>query len=244
MARYDPLTNFLNALEGQETRLSFKKIESVIGRKLPASAHTYNAWWSNTKVEGRQSYAWLDAGWATYNIDLLGQKISFKKVSSANRQATEVIKPVVKTASLPVHASKAETAVEIQMAFSWRGLGALSSDANGKLVFPKTPRTAGLYRFRIEDHHYVGETMNLGRRFQQYRNPGITQRTNIRINKRLRQSLLEGQQVHVDILTDDVSLSINGADSMVELGNGPTRRMIENAVLVGEASEGIKSLIR
>lgn len=85
MAKYDRLTDFLNNYEADFSRLTFHQIEKIIAAKLPRSAFTYPAWWSNDATQGRQSYGWLNAGWKTEDLDLNAKRVSFVKVRKIAR---------------------------------------------------------------------------------------------------------------------------------------------------------------
>jgi hypothetical protein len=88
---------------------------------------------------------------------------------------------------------------------TWQLLGTASVDAEGKLVLPAPPRCPGLYRLRLlgsAPSVYIGETDDLVRRFSQYRNPGPSQRTNIRMNGRMTSHLAGGAGVSVEVCTD------------------------------------------
>ncbi|WP_443673260.1 DUF7662 domain-containing protein [Micromonospora coerulea] len=46
MAKYDPLTAFLKRHERAEIRMSFQRLEEVLGARLPASARSDRTWWA------------------------------------------------------------------------------------------------------------------------------------------------------------------------------------------------------
>ena len=79
MGKYDGLTAYLESLDANRVRLTFGQIERIIGARLPPSAHRYNAWWSNDHSPGRQSGAWLSLGWATQDVDLGSQEVTFRR---------------------------------------------------------------------------------------------------------------------------------------------------------------------
>jgi mRNA-degrading endonuclease RelE of RelBE toxin-antitoxin system len=60
--KYGPLTAFLKVQPGPEIRLTFGKIEEVLGEDLPDSARKYRAWWGNNENRHVQARAWLSAG--------------------------------------------------------------------------------------------------------------------------------------------------------------------------------------
>ena len=69
MAKYDPLSAFLQLQREDESVMTFDEIELVLGSTLPASAKLPQ-WWAN---EGSQSAhvqraAWRDAGFQAFLI--------------------------------------------------------------------------------------------------------------------------------------------------------------------------------
>ncbi len=76
MTRYEPLTRYLSAQRDAEVLMSFKEIETVLGRSLPPSARKHQAWWANS---ASHSYAdsWLRIGRRTERLDLAKQQITF-----------------------------------------------------------------------------------------------------------------------------------------------------------------------
>jgi len=77
-SKYMRLSDFLarRARTLNEVTLSFQKIEEVIGDRLPESAYTRRAWWSN--VRGRMpSEAWLTVGWAVKEVNLEDRIVKF-----------------------------------------------------------------------------------------------------------------------------------------------------------------------
>ena len=59
--------------------MTFKKIERVVGVKLPPSAYNHRAWWSNNPTNNVMTHAWLKAGYKTESVDMEGHKLVFKK---------------------------------------------------------------------------------------------------------------------------------------------------------------------
>jgi hypothetical protein len=76
MSKYEPLGNFLSALETQRWRASFAEIEAVLGFPLPRSAYTYPAWWSNDETGHSHARAWLGAGWRTEDVDVPARTVT------------------------------------------------------------------------------------------------------------------------------------------------------------------------
>ena len=47
MSKYEPLSRYLSSLSHKRHRISFGEVERILKFKLPKSAGTYPAWWSN-----------------------------------------------------------------------------------------------------------------------------------------------------------------------------------------------------
>ena len=78
--KYRKLRVYLEAHPRREWRASFSNIESILGFKLPASAHKHSAWWSNERNGGRhsQAVAWSAAGWETAEVDMEAETLLFR----------------------------------------------------------------------------------------------------------------------------------------------------------------------
>ena len=82
MGKYDPLNRYFQSVTGDECRLTFSMIETIIEDKLPPSAYSWEPWWGNENnrySRKRQCRAWLDAGWevAGGGIDLANMTVRF-----------------------------------------------------------------------------------------------------------------------------------------------------------------------
>jgi hypothetical protein len=79
--KYSGLTGHLK-FRGAFTRvvkLSFARIDGLIGSNLPMSAYRTEAWWSNSPSSAH-AQAWLDAGWEVQEVNLKEGYVIFKKV--------------------------------------------------------------------------------------------------------------------------------------------------------------------
>lgn len=74
--KYRPLENYLRTVSGDSITLLFSDIERIIDAKLPRSAYTYPAWWSN----GGHNYAgaWLNAGFKVEEVRF-GEFVKFAR---------------------------------------------------------------------------------------------------------------------------------------------------------------------
>ena len=88
-------------------KLSFARIDGLIGSNLPMSAYREEAWWSNSQ-SSTHARAWLDAGWEVQEVNLKEgyaifkkvREVPFKKGNRAKREVDKSFKPV------PVHEPK------------------------------------------------------------------------------------------------------------------------------------------
>lgn len=77
-SKYDPLLHYLAGRDEVAVHLSFRRIEEILGTKLPASARQYHFWWANdTTGNHSQARAWLRAGRRVTLLDLIEQRVVF-----------------------------------------------------------------------------------------------------------------------------------------------------------------------
>jgi hypothetical protein len=84
MSKYAAFGDFLRSQRGSHLPLTFKKIEEVIGDKLPPSSR-YSAWWSNNPTNNVMTGIWLAAGFRSEQVDIPGRKIVFRRVADAGQ---------------------------------------------------------------------------------------------------------------------------------------------------------------
>jgi hypothetical protein len=101
--KYQGLTSHLK-FRGAFTRvvrLSFARIDGLIGSNLPIGAYRDEAWWSNS-ASSAHAQAWLDAGWEVQEVNLKEgfvlfkkvREVPFKKSKGANGRIDKPFKPV------------------------------------------------------------------------------------------------------------------------------------------------------
>lgn len=254
MARYENLKNYLNKLSTPTQLMTFKDVEDILGSELPKSAYKYAAWWANNKNPSRHSDYWLSAGWATEEVNISAQNVTFRFIGKKSvRKADEnsidealLIKTKQSPITLDIETAKESLYTETVIKFKWQHLGSLRLDSKGQLVFPMVPACPGLYRFRLVKNntpqHYIGETVELRRRFQQYRRPGSSQATNIRMNTLLTKHLESGNKINVCTINNIATLLVNNREVQANLSDKAIRRLIENAALLSDQSKGIETL--
>jgi hypothetical protein len=82
---YQPLADYLKRAASNRLPMTFKDVEGVIGRKLPASAYRHRPWWANEARGHSHARAWLDAGYETEQVDMETRKLVFRRATSVSR---------------------------------------------------------------------------------------------------------------------------------------------------------------
>jgi hypothetical protein len=121
----------------------------------------------------------------------------------------------------------------------WIPKGQITLDDANKLRFPVVEIVPGLYRIRAlkpdkRQSVYIGESDNLARRFGNYRNPGPTQQTSLRINGALFALLSNGGQLSLSI-AESTTITTSLHESSADLSSKSIRRLFENFALSLEA---------
>jgi hypothetical protein len=84
---------------------------------------------------------------------------------------------------------------------------------------------------------YIGQSESLPRRFSQYRRPGPSQFTNIRMNARMLEHLTCGGSIRVWAATSG-SVVVNGQESPIDLAAQAERLLAETSAIVSQLVEG------
>ena len=100
MGLYDSLNHYLSESGQEIVQMPFSEIEKLLGRVLPQSAYTYNAWWANGGHS--QASAWLDAGYKVSSIDFPSMAVTFIKNGAAIPKKIPVQKQHKPAAEQPV----------------------------------------------------------------------------------------------------------------------------------------------
>lgn len=77
--KYYPLYDHLRQSGRDELTLTFYALEELLGERLPATARTQRAWWSNRSRGAVQATAWMRAGYHVEKIDLAAEIVTFRK---------------------------------------------------------------------------------------------------------------------------------------------------------------------
>jgi len=81
VSKYDGLRSYLKFRAGftDTVKLSFARIDGIIGDNLPMSAYRSEAWWDNSP-SNVHAKAWLEAGWEIEDVNLAEGYAVFRKV--------------------------------------------------------------------------------------------------------------------------------------------------------------------
>jgi hypothetical protein len=109
--KYDGLERHLKfrAAFTSMVKLSFARIDGLIGSNLPMIAFKDAAWWSNSSSSAHAK-AWLNAGWEVQEVNLKEGYVTFKRVrevpfKKSGRRKLEITKPFT---PVPVHVPRSK----------------------------------------------------------------------------------------------------------------------------------------
>jgi hypothetical protein len=253
MSKYEPLREYLATLRGAEWRPTFNEIETVLGFELPKSARAHPAWWANEWQSHSHAAAWLDAGWETEDLTLTGERVTFRRRGAIRKAAPLSDNAATRITAAPSfesapHEWDESKQLHAEIGMTWKPIGRVVLDGAGRLGFPKAPAAPALYRFRIRQNGreslYFGESDNLTRRFGNYRNPGPTQQTSLRINETFRAALQAGAEIGVAAVIGGAWIKRNGVQADADLSSKATRRFFECAAIVEAGGTDVDSLNR
>ena len=85
-SKYTYLREYLasKANFSERIRLSFRKIEEIMGDRLPQSAFNDPEWWSNRPGRSH-SESWLSVGWIVEKINLEKREVIFRRIKPTKR---------------------------------------------------------------------------------------------------------------------------------------------------------------
>jgi hypothetical protein len=83
MSKYSALGDYLKRQHREMVPLTFGEIEKITGAKLPASARKHRPWWSNNPHNSVMTKVWLEAGFASEQVDMTKRKLVFRRVRAS-----------------------------------------------------------------------------------------------------------------------------------------------------------------
>jgi hypothetical protein len=128
----------------------------------------------------------------------------------------------------------------VSVVFEWAAVGEVSLD--GRPVFPALPASPGLYRFSFEaagvaPSIYIGESDDLRRRLYNYRMPGASQRTNVRMHEELIVAIANGSRVSLATIGAATITLDDGPSRLLDLTRKTSRLIVENAAIAAVIAE-------
>jgi hypothetical protein len=97
MSKYDALGAYLKRQTRESVPLTFAEIEKITGTRLPASARKHRPWWSNNPHNSVITKIWLEAGFASEQVDMTARKLVLRRMrgpkASAEAAQSEGEKP-------------------------------------------------------------------------------------------------------------------------------------------------------
>jgi len=99
VSKYSGLESHLKfrAAFTDQVKLSFARIDGLIGSNLPMNAYRDPQWWSNNS-SSIHTKAWLNAGWEVQEVNLKEGQVTFKKVRNvpfkSKRKKLEITQPI------------------------------------------------------------------------------------------------------------------------------------------------------
>ena len=102
MTKYTPLEKHLENKWDEFVPMQFSDIEAIIKDDLPPSARKHRAWWSNNPSNSVITFAWLEAGYKTTEVDLEGETLVFRRVSKKPPAAPAAVNEMQATGQHPL----------------------------------------------------------------------------------------------------------------------------------------------
>jgi predicted GIY-YIG superfamily endonuclease len=145
-----------------------------------------------------------------------------------------------------IHNWDEEHRITCSLKIKWKPLGKVELDEGNRLVFPVVDKIPALYRFRIREDGkeslYVGETMNVRRRFSNYKSGAKSQKTSHRINRALVTALQKNAEVSVSLITEGAFIDKGCGDEPLDLSSKVVRCYLENGAILCGSATNIKNL--
>jgi hypothetical protein len=241
--KYEPLSVELRSAFGRGealVELGFEDVARIVGG-LPPSAVRSRQWWANGS--NVQAQAWRDAGFRVERVDLVGCRVIFARAAPADPRrapSSADCRPTRGVEALPAWArAPVGEPIDVAVAFRWTDAGDVLLDAGDRPAFSRLDPIPGLYRMTLTEgpaaarpRAYIGETDNLRRRLAtNYRTPGASQKTSLRVNGLLRAHLAGGGRVVLAVATE-ATVRLRGTEQPLDLSRKAGRLLAENAALV------------
>lgn len=245
------------------TRFSWECLEGVLGYLagrgwvIIGSAYDTGARAGTLDAYLKQHVNRATAGWIAALLEQAGVvDIDRSRPARVQLQAgfgrTEAVRPPSRSEPLQRQAASSESSarddvgstangeVGVSVRFRWQDAGRVETSADRRLAFPELPARPGVYRLAFRGGEgsrvYVGEAADLRRRMRNYRNPGSTQQTSLRVNGLLLEHLAGGGTVRLSITFTAETARGHGWE-LADMSNKNLRRLAEQAAIAMENAE-------
>ncbi|MEU8816195.1 hypothetical protein [Actinoplanes sp. NPDC048796] len=243
--KYHPLTAALSAASAQgqqDVEFDFDAIADLVAG-LPPSAGQ-RQWWANT--DHPQAHAWNAAGYRVQQVYLDRRRVRFSRLPASAASRRDITSPQARPAVAAEPPAVIGSRVDVRVRLRWTDAGSVALDATGKPAFPRVAASHGLYRLTFSGpvtRIYIGESENLHRRLSNnYRNPGPSQQTSLRINALLREHLTTGGTVSLAVATA-ASVVVDEQERALDLTSKAGRLLAESAALVAARMAGDAQIV-
>ena len=85
--KYQPLADYLAALDRDEVTLTFAQMECILGVPMPAAAHTRQFWINNLRSRRHPSREWLQVGRRVGVAEPRRERVTFQRSGPHMREA-------------------------------------------------------------------------------------------------------------------------------------------------------------
>ena len=81
MGKYSGITAWLESGGDRDSvSVTFDDLAKTVSGGLPPKAYVHRSWWANERdAQHAQASGWLDAGYTVSEVNVSGQKVTFKR---------------------------------------------------------------------------------------------------------------------------------------------------------------------
>jgi len=250
IGKYRPLTDHLRAAAAGGRHLvemTFDEIAGLVGGLPPSFTQRR---WANT--DHPQARAWAAANYRVEQVYLDRRRVRFTLAATTDIAAPTPAVPAGTPPPAATHADRAQAIppVDVRVVLRWQDIGAVVLDSADLLSFPRLAAVPGLYRLTLppatpgqRQRIYIGESSNMYRRLSgNYRSPGPSQQTSLRVNALLREHLRRGGSIRLATATTATAY-LTGERQPLDLAVKAARLLAENAALVAILAAGDAEIV-
>lgn len=156
-SKYEGLTKHLKfrAAFTSLVKLSFARIDGLLGSNIPIEAYRNETWWNNLSSSAH-SKGWLDAGWEVQEVLLKEGFVIFKRVRELPRarrrrkSESEISKPFI---PVPVHPVKSRIPSKTKASKLYARILNLERQRNARYTYSRGFKPRSQYEKRLFGSH-------------------------------------------------------------------------------------------